>query len=143
MPADSDKTQIGIRLPAEVVRRIDAGRHNKTRSEYCRELIEAGLNGAERQDAGTMQMFVELIESLQHQVAETRESAIITERDAESAVTEIKLLRADFATAIVGILTKLGQVVREEDQRKFSREKAETFAKRVLLYGSSDNEVQT
>ena len=143
MPADAERTQIGIRLPVELVRQIDARRQNKTRAEYCRALIEAGLAGADEDHRATLAAFGEMIEPVQRQVADTRESAIIAERGAEEALTEIRRLRVDFATAIVGVLTKIGQAVREEDKRKFAREKAETFARRVLLSKATDREEET
>jgi hypothetical protein len=43
MPQDNGKTQIGIRLPAALVRQIDRRRQHKTRAEYCRELIDSAL----------------------------------------------------------------------------------------------------
>ena len=138
MPADTEKTQIGIRLPAQLLRLIDSKRHNKTRAEYCRELIEVGLATSDHDRGEASELLSQLMDAMQEQLSDIRQSAILAERDAETAVTEIKRLRTDFATAIVGVLTKIGQVVREEDQRKFSREKAERFVKRVLPSNTPD-----
>lgn len=140
MPHPPDKTQIGIRLPAEAIRHIDAKRQNSTRAEFCRHLIEAGLAGIAGDQRAIFETVGEMIGSLQQELGEIRESAILAERDAERSLAEIARLRTDLATAVVGLLTKLGQVVREEDQRQFAREKAERFVKRVLLTDASDQE---
>lgn len=133
MPADSQKIQIGIRLPAALVQRIDAGRQNKTRAEYCRDLIEAGLVATEHGADGLNEILVQSLDSLQKQILETRQSAILSERVGGKSLAEIKSLRDDLATLMVGVLTKIGQAVREEDQRQFAREKAEAFVKRVIV----------
>ena len=133
MPADNEKTQIGIRLPAELVRLIDYRRQNRTRAEYCRELIESGLAAPEHQVDGPPEAFSQAVQSLQEQLSEVRQASILTEREAGEIRAEIRKLRVDLATVTTGVLTKIGQVVREEDQRKFAREKAEAFVKRVLL----------
>jgi hypothetical protein len=133
MPVDNQKIQIGIRLPAALVRKIDAQRQGRTRAEYCRDLIETGLAVGDHGQTGVSEFLCQAMESLQSQVSEIRKSAVLTERDVGEFLAAIQLLREDLATAIAGVLTKLGQVVREQDQRKFAREKAEAFAKRVLL----------
>jgi hypothetical protein len=133
MPADNEKIQVGIRLPATLVRKIDVNRQGRTRAEYCRELIEIGLAADHHTQEGFGEFLCQAIESLQNQISEIRQSTILTERDAGESLAAMQRLREDFATAIVGVLTKLGQVVREEDQRRFAREKAEAFAQRVLL----------
>jgi len=143
MPIKQDKTQIGIRLHADLVRQIDANRQNRTRAEYCRQLIEASLAGIGGDQQAVLDLLGEMIGAVQQELGQIRESAMIAERDSERAVTEIQRLRADFATALVGVLTKIGQAVREEDQRKFAREKAESFVSRVLLYDHSDQQAQT
>ena len=140
MPADTEKTQIGIRLPAQLLRLIDCKRHSKTRAEYCRELIETGLTATDDHRAGAAEILGQALESLQQQLVEIRDSSMLAERDAGRTRAEIRQLRVDLATAITGVLTKFGQVVREEDQRKFAREKAESFVKRVLLAQAGNQE---
>jgi hypothetical protein len=133
MPSDKEKIQVGIRLPTALVRKIDANRQGRTRAEYCRELIETGLAADGSAQNVASEFLCQAVESLQTQLSEIHQSTILTERNAGESLAAIERLREDFATAIVGVLTKIGQVVREEDQRRFARDKAETFAKRVLL----------
>lgn len=140
MPSDTTKTQIGIRLPTELVRHIDSRRRNKTRAEYCRELIETGMAATDHQMGGTVDSLSQSLQSLQDQLSEIRQSSLLAEREGGKTHDEIRNLRFDLATAMVGILTKIGQVVREEDQRQFARDKAESFAKRVLLMPGGNRE---
>jgi hypothetical protein len=138
MPADNEKIQVGIRLPATIVRKIDVQRQGRTRAEYCRELIETGLSADCHPQKGITEFLCQAVESLQSQISGIQQSVIVTERDAGEFLAAIERLREDLATSIAGVLTKLGQVVREEDQRRFAREKAETFVKRVLLSKKSN-----
>jgi hypothetical protein len=140
MPRDEDKTQIGIRLPAGLLRRIDANRHGKTRAEYCRELIEAGLDAQQHGLGPTSEARDEQFDSLREDLSETRQSAIRAEHLSEEAVAILRGFRGDFGTLFVGVLTKLGQVVREEHKRRFARRKAERFVKRILYSRKSDQE---
>jgi uncharacterized alpha-E superfamily protein len=140
MTSTSQKTQLGVRLPEQVVRAIDAARKNKSRAEYCRKLIETALEPAQSARRSTSQETREALESLEETLCEMRQSAMAAERDAGRALAEIQRLRLDFATAIVGVLTKIGQAVRKKDQRQFARTKAEDFVRRVLLHENTGAE---
>lgn len=134
------KTQLGVRLPTDVVEQIDAQRQNKTRAEYCRELIEAGVSTKHNPAATHVEAVSTLVTTIQDDVSEIRSSLLIAERNIELTVREIARLRQDMATAIVGVLTKIGQAVREEDQRPFARKKAEAFARQTLLANKQHTE---
>jgi oligoribonuclease (3'-5' exoribonuclease) len=138
MPADSEKIQVGIRLPAELVRQIDVARQHNTRAEYCRQLIEAGMAATDANSAQIAESLDQALQPIHQQLAEVRQSLVLTERDSGQSVTEIKRLRHDLATAIAGVLVKIGQVVQDKDQRPFAREKAEAFVKRTLLNHTTD-----
>jgi metal-responsive CopG/Arc/MetJ family transcriptional regulator len=142
MSSDDQKIQIGIRLPVAIVRKIDVLRGNKTRAEFCRESIEMNLANTDNAPSKNTEIVVETLDSLQEQSCRTYQSAILTQHDAAKTIVLIEHLHSSVATAVVGILTKLGQVVREEDQRKFAREKAEQFAKRIFYSEHPDQEEQ-
>jgi metal-responsive CopG/Arc/MetJ family transcriptional regulator len=140
MPSDIQKIQVGIRLPADLVRQIDAARQHNTRAEYCRQLIEAGM-AATAPDAVQIEgSLARALQPIYQQLSELRQAAVLAERDSGKSVAQIKSLRNDLATAIVGVLVKIGQVVQEKDQRRFAREKAEQFVKRTLLDHAADGE---
>ena len=68
MPRPPDKTQIGIRLPAEVIRHIDAKRQDSTRAEFCGHLIEAGLAGIAGDHRAMVDTVGEMIGPLQQEL---------------------------------------------------------------------------
>ena len=55
------------------------------------------------------EILVQSLDSLQKQILETRQSAILSERVGGKSLAEIKSLRDDLATLMVGVLTKIGQ----------------------------------
>ena len=140
MTLQPPKIQLGLRLPETIVRQIDAARNTKPRAEFCRELIEQGLRGAESSQPRLTEEMSQTLESLGEQRSEIRRDVALAQRDAAQTLCEIRNLREDFATAIVGVLTKIGQVVRDEDRRPFARKEAEDFVTRVLLTRQSEVE---
>lgn len=142
MNTSSSKIQLGVRLPEQTVRKIDAARNHKPRAEYCRELIELALAGRQNTGGPAGEEIRDVLESCEVKLSDICQAVIVAERDAAKALAEIRALRSDFATALVGVLTKIGQVVREEDQRQFARQKAEDFVRRVLLSEETATEDQ-
>ena len=142
MSADAEKTQIGIRLPGSLVRKIDLLRGNKPRAEFCRECIEMHLTNDDILPSSDTDAIVESLDFLQEQICKTYQSAILAQRDSAKAISLIEHLHSSIATAIAGVLTKIGQAVREDDQRKFAREKAEKFVKRIFYPNDPDQENQ-
>ena len=92
------------------------------RAEYCRELIEAGLDPAHGKTATLVQSVADLVASLRDELSEIRRSTMVAERTAELSANELTRLRQDLATTVVGVLTKIGHVVADEDQRPFAPE---------------------
>jgi hypothetical protein len=142
MPNDVEKVQIGLRLPTKVVDEIDTRRLGTTRAQFCRNLIEKALAdlaasaASAAQDAARTAEIVEMaLEPLREQLTEISRSSILVQRDAATTSEAIRELRTDLATAVVGILTTIGQAVRQEDKRPFAQRKAEEFVRRVLLSG--------
>lgn len=133
MNKPNHKIQLGVRLPSRIVERLDAQRQNKTRAEYCRELIEAGLDPAHGKTATLVQSIADLVASLRDELADIHRSTMVAERTTEVSANELKRLRQDLATAVVGVLTKIGHVVADEEQRPFARRKAEAFAKQAFF----------
>jgi hypothetical protein len=141
MARENDKLQIGIRLYAALVRQIDQRRQQKTRAEYCRELIELALTADGHQAELGTETLARAIEALQEPLSRIQESSLVAERNGAESLAEMKDLRQDLATLAVGLLTKIGQAVRQEDQRIFAREKAERFVKETLFSLRSESDV--
>jgi hypothetical protein len=137
MPADSEKQQIGIRLPAETVRAIDQLRGTRTRAEFCRELIEIGVTGTQSPSNELMQMIVESLAVLQDQSGKSYQATVLNHHDIGKTIEILEHFQSAMATAVVGVLTKIGQVVRQEDQRIFAREHAEQFVARIFYPDNS------
>ena len=140
MSSDSDKVQIGIRLSTDTVRKIDALRGNQSRAEFCLALIDRGLTDPDSASGEVLRNVNDSLDSMQEQLVKIHQSTLLGQRDAGQAVALIERLYSAEATAIVGVLTKIGQAVREEDQREFAREKAEQFAKRIFFPQHPDQE---
>jgi hypothetical protein len=133
MPADSDKLQIGIRLSAKTVRAIDSVRGNKTRAEFCRELIEAGLlTTREPMSDEAMQAIMKSFLSVQEQTTKIHQAIVLAQHDASKSSDILDRLYPAVATGFVGVLTKIGQVVRQKDRQAFARASAEEFVKRIF-----------
>ena len=140
MSSDSDKLQIGIRLPADTVRKIDALRGNQSRAEFCRSLIERGLTDTDSASGEVLRNVNDSLDSMQEQLVKIHQSALLGQRDAGQAVALMERSYSTVATAFAGVLTKIGQAVREDDQRKFAREKAEQFMKRIFYPDTPNQE---
>ncbi len=132
MPSEPERQQIGIRLSAETVRKIDAVRGGQTRAEFCRTLIENGLSDKNSATAEVVRNIQESLDSMQEQLLTIHQSATLSQRDASLSVALTERLHSAVATAIAGVLTKIGHVVREGDQREFARKKAEEFVARIF-----------
>ena len=111
MSFDSDERQIGIRLPADTVRKIDALRGNQSRTEFCRGLIERGWTETDSASGEVLQNVNDSLDSMQEQLVKIHQSAVLGQRNAGQAVALMERSYSTLATAFTGILTKIGQAM--------------------------------
>lgn len=122
--------QITFRIADNVAQQLDNALLGSTRAEFARNALMAAMDG---QSLAEVNRGLTALHSLLEQQSETQRKAnLAIEQNMETFVQEIEDLRGDLATTVVGILTRIGTAV--------SQDEAEKFVRRTLL-GETQEEV--